>query len=126
MKNLNGLVVAGLAPALTVLVAGPVRAGDKPATEDRAFLNEAASAGQSKANDELKTLAARKSIPLPSAMTDVHDHETDVEKFREQARSATDPDVKAFAAKTLPTLETHLRMAKPIAGTGAATSGALR
>jgi putative membrane protein len=57
----------------------------------------------------------------------VKDHQEDVEKFRTQAKSAKDPDVKAFAEKTLPTLETHLQMAKDIsAEVSGATSGAAR
>ena len=55
----------------------------------------------------------------------VDDHEHDVEKFREAAKDAEDPDVKSFAAKTLPTLEAHLRMAKEVASeVHATTSGA--
>ena len=55
----------------------------------------------------------------------VDDHEHDVEEFREAAKDADDPDVKSFAAKTLPTLEAHLRMAKEVAGeVHATTSGA--
>jgi len=41
-------------------------------------------------------------------------HEDDVDAFREQAEKSADVDVKAFAAKTLPTLETHLEMLKGI------------
>jgi putative membrane protein len=99
----------------------------------------------------LKQLAAEKHVKLPSEPTEddhrkilaelsqqkgadfdraymhamVDDHEDDVEEFREAARDAQDPDVKSFAAKTLPTLEAHLRMAKEVASeVHATTSGA--
>ncbi len=90
-----------------------------------------------KANDQLKTLAQNKNITLPSdlsakdkALRDrlsklsgdrfdkaymqamVKDHTTDVNEFRHESKSAKDPDVKAFAAQTLPTLEDHLKLAK--------------
>lgn len=90
-----------------------------------------------KANDELKNLAGRKGITLPSRldakdqatydrlsklsgpafdrayMRDmVSDHRTDVNEFKREAASGTDSDLKAFAAKTAPTLEEHLRMAE--------------
>ena len=42
----------------------------------------------------------------------VDHHQKDVRDFRSMAKSAKDPDLKAFAAKTLPTLEEHLQMAK--------------
>jgi putative membrane protein len=44
----------------------------------------------------------------------VDDHEKDVAEFQKQADSSTDPDVKAFAAKTLPTLKKHLDAIKAI------------
>ena len=44
----------------------------------------------------------------------VSDHETDVKEFQEQADKSTDPDVKAFAAKTLPVLKKHLEAIKAI------------
>jgi len=44
----------------------------------------------------------------------VDDHEEDVAAFEKQAQSATDPDVKAFAAKTLPVLKKHLDAIKAI------------
>ena len=91
----------------------------------------------SKANDELKTLAGNKNVQLPTtldakdqALKDrlsklsgqefdraymqamVKDHRTDVNEFRKASTSAKDPDVKAFAAKTLPTLEEHLKLAQ--------------
>jgi putative membrane protein len=90
-----------------------------------------------KANDELKTLAQNKSITLPEG-TDPHakamhdklskmsgaafdrafmqvmvtDHKKAVKDFRMASKSAKDPDVKGWAAKTLPTLEEHLKMAQ--------------
>jgi putative membrane protein len=42
----------------------------------------------------------------------VKDHHTDVAEFRKESTSGSDSDVKAFAAKTLPTLEEHLRLAE--------------
>ena len=94
----------------------------------------------SKANDELKTLATAKNITLPSTMGEdkqemvndlmklsgkefdkkyvsmmVDDHQKDVDEFKEAAEdNDIDPDVKAFAAKTLPTLQQHLDRIKAI------------
>jgi putative membrane protein len=94
-------------------------------------------ADHTKANDELKSLAGRKGITLPSdvdardqAIYDflsklqgaafdraymrdmVADHRADVTEFRRESEHGSDADLKAFAAKTLPTLEDHLRMAE--------------
>jgi putative membrane protein len=91
------------------------------------------------ANNELKDLAATKSVTLPTEVTAkqksgydklsamsgdqfdkefmkmmVKDHEKAVSLFQNQADKGTDADVKAFAAKTLPTLQGHLSMAKSI------------
>jgi len=41
-----------------------------------------------------------------SAMVD--DHKKDVSEFQDQSQNAKDPDVKQWAAKTLPTLQKHL------------------
>jgi putative membrane protein len=93
----------------------------------------------SKANDELKSLASKKSITLPSAPTGEHqskiqklegmsgadfdkayvddmleDHEKDVAEFEKQSQSNPDADVKEFASKTLPTLRKHLESIKAI------------
>jgi len=106
-----------------------------------------------KANDELKALAAKKNYQLPndigsnqstydklSKLTGadfdkeyvedmVSDHETDVKDFQREAENGTDPDVKAFAAKTLPTLQKHLDAIKAIqakmnnGGTNSSMSG---
>jgi len=91
-----------------------------------------------KANAELKSLAAKKNITLPtdigsshkSAMDDlsrlsgadfdkkyvemmVDDHEEDVDLFEDNTDNS-DADIKAFAAKTLPTLKAHLESIKAI------------
>jgi putative membrane protein len=91
----------------------------------------------SRAGEELKTLAKNKDITLPAdidakdkALRDrllklsgdafdraymaamLDDHRKDVTAFRIEARSGKDPDVKAWAAKTLPALTEHLRLAQ--------------
>ena len=42
------------------------------------------------------------------------DHEKDVSTFQKESQNSTDPDVKAFAAKTLPVLQKHLDTVKGI------------
>jgi len=101
----------------------------------------------SKANDELKKLAESKNITLPStigpeekALRDrlsklsgaafdqaymkamVNDHVKDVNEFKMESKSGKDPELKAWAAKTLPTLEEHLKMAREANG-AVGTSG---
>ena len=44
----------------------------------------------------------------------VQDHDKDVKKFRQEAEHANDPDLKAFAQKTLPVLEQHQKLAHDI------------
>jgi putative membrane protein len=86
----------------------------------------------SKANDELKALAASRGITLPATLPPdkqkhvedmkamqgknfdkhyvsmmVNDHKKDVAEFEKQAASGQDPDLKAWAAKTLPVLKMH-------------------
>lgn len=94
-------------------------------------------ADHGKANAELQTLASKKGVTLPGlepkqkdlhdelaalsgptfdraymqAMVEDHDH--DVAAF-EQAAKSKDPEVQAFASKTLPTLEAHQTEARRI------------
>jgi putative membrane protein len=100
-----------------------------------------------KANDELKTLAKNKNITLPSDLDAKHktlvdrlsklhgaefdkaymhemlqDHRKDVNEFRHESTAGADSDVKSFAAKTLPTLEEHLKLAED-ANKAVGTSG---
>jgi putative membrane protein len=54
----------------------------------------------------------------------VADHRADVASFRKMSLSAKDADVKAWAAKTLPTLEEHLTLAQEASrGAAVGTSG---
>jgi len=93
-----------------------------------------------RANTELKAVAARKDIDVPNDLSSsqkstidtlsklsgadfdkeymsnmVKDHKADVKEFETQANKGNDPEVKAFAAKTLPTLQKHLQMARDVA-----------
>jgi len=93
------------------------------------------------ANTELKSLAGKKNITLPTALDAEHkavmdklqgltgaefdkaymdamveDHEKTVDLFQAQADDGDDADVKAFAAKTLPKIRQHLEMAEKING----------
>ena len=134
--------------------------------EDTEFMNEAASGGMmevelgqlaankavsadvkkfakmmvddhTKANNELKSLAAQKGITLPAMLMEKHqkmvndltaktgkefdkeymnmmvdDHKEDIDAFEKAAEKGNDADLKAFAAKTIPTLKQHLEMAE--------------
>jgi putative membrane protein len=91
----------------------------------------------SKANDELKKIAADKGITLPTSLNAkdkathdrlsklsgaefdkaymkdmVADHRADVNEFRRESTSGSDPELKSWAGKTLPTLEHHLQIAE--------------
>ena len=90
-----------------------------------------------KANSELQSAVSGKGITLPTSIDSksqaqktrlsnlsgaafdraymedmVRDHKADVAEFEKESNSGTDPDVKAFAAKTLPTLQEHLKLAE--------------
>jgi putative membrane protein len=104
----------------------------------------------SKANQELMSLAQTKGITLPTEMDEKHkkdmtklsslsgadfdreygkmmlsDHRKDVSEFEKQSAKGMDADLKAFATKTLPTLQEHLKMAEALPGakTGGAMNG---
>jgi putative membrane protein len=44
----------------------------------------------------------------------VADHQKDIAEFEKAANSAADSDIKALAAKTLPTLRAHLKEAQSL------------
>ena len=90
-----------------------------------------------KANEELKVLAAKKNIALPTAVSDkkqkkeqklsqlngkdfdkryakcmVHAHKKAICKFKKEAKRGKDAELKAWAQQKVPTLESHLSMWK--------------
>lgn len=92
-----------------------------------------------KANEELKSLAAAKNITLPTAPGEDHleniadlnaytgadfdkeymdlmvsDHEKAVSLFEDASENLEDSELRAFASKTLPSLQKHLEQAKTI------------
>lgn len=94
-----------------------------------------------KANEELMALAKTKGVELPTgpslvqkgkakamletaegekfdqryvASMGVDAHEDTLKLFRKAAKDAKDPEVKAWATKTVPALEHHLQMAKAL------------
>ncbi len=68
---------------------------------------------EQKEND---SLAKKNGADFDKAYVDmmVKDHEKDVKDFKAAAESSDDADLKAWAAKTLPTLEGHLQMVKDL------------
>jgi putative membrane protein len=93
-----------------------------------------------KANDELMQLAQQKGVTLPTEPDSAHknardrlsklegeafdreyvqqmvrEHDNDVREFDKQSKNAKDPDVKAWAGKTLPVLKEHQLKARELA-----------
>jgi putative membrane protein len=88
-----------------------------------------------KANDALKSIAIAKGVPISTSLTPSETadagnlqslsgpafdaaylasqktaHEQAIALFQGEAKNGTDPELKKFAAQTLPTLQEHLRM----------------
>lgn len=89
------------------------------------------------ANENLKTIASAQSITLPSSMNasdqaeydkvqalsgaafdreyvkyEIQDHEKAIRLFQHESLHGTNPDVRTWAGKNLPVLQTHLKMAE--------------
>lgn len=101
-----------------------------------------------KANNELKQLATSKGVTLPTELPSdkkakldklskasgadfdkqfvqtvgLQDHMADIKKFQTAAKDSQDPQVKAFAQKTLPTLQQHHSAAEKLASNKGAGS----
>jgi putative membrane protein len=94
-----------------------------------------------KCSEELQTIAKKHNLELAREMSKQHKntheklsklkgaefdreymtgqvkaHQEAVTLFQEQSKSGRNPDLKAFATKSLPTIEKHLKMAQEIAG----------
>jgi putative membrane protein len=112
-------------------------AGSKGSSQEVKDLGKKMVSDHTKINDELKALAAKKNIKLPAEISKagqnnydklmkktgedfdkaycdlmIKDHEKDISKFKQESEKGEDPDLKSWAAKTLPTLEKHLELAK--------------
>jgi putative membrane protein len=99
-------------------------------------------ADHSKANEELTQIASRKGATLPPTLSHgerstlddlqkaggadfdktyakdmVKDHKKDLREFESAAKDVTDPDIRSWAEKTIPTLQQHLQMAQDMEAT---------
>lgn len=104
------------------------------------------------ANNQLMTLAANKGVSLPKNINEeqqivmnklsklsgknfdqeymneagLESHAQQVALFQSEVQYGQDPDVKAFATKTLPIVQTHLQMARKMTGTTAGVNQKLQ
>jgi len=123
-------------------------AAEKATSESVKKFGQRMADDHSKANDELKAIAQQKNISLPTGptvrataeherlaklsgdafdrafmKTMVADHHSAVSEFSAEAKSGKDPELKAWAEKTLPTLQDHLKVAEETNRTVVGTSG---
>lgn len=116
-------------------------AAEKASNQDVKSFGQQMAQDHARANDELKQLASSKGITLPTDLDAKHqatydrlsklsgpefdraymqemvkDHKEDVNEFRRESKSGSDAELKAWAAKTLPTLEGHLKQAETVNG----------
>jgi putative membrane protein len=109
----------------------------KSTTSEVKLMGQMMADNHSKANEELKTLAAQKNITLPTVLSEdcqntyndlaaktgkdfddaytefmVRDHKEDIYKFKKEADKGNDAELKSWAAGKVATLEHHLEMAK--------------
>jgi len=112
-------------------------AKEKASSADVKQFGDRMATDHGKANDELKQWAQQKSVTLPTDLDAKHkatkdrlsklsgdafdkaymhemvtDHVKDVAAFKRESTAAKDADLKAWAGKTLPTLQDHLKMAR--------------
>jgi len=122
---------------ITEVEAGKLALEKSAAADVKAFAQHMIT-DHTKANQELTALAQKLDIKVPdeATLTDkakkmileirdesfdkayannqVDAHEKTVELFKKEAASSDNAELKAFAEKTLPTLEAHLKMAKEL------------
>lgn len=114
-------------------------AATQAASADVKQFGQRMASDHSKANDELKMAAQKSGATVPTELSKkqqadkaklaklngaafdkaymtmmVSDHKEDIAEFEKEAKSGTDPDIKAFASKTLPTLKEHLELAEQV------------
>jgi putative membrane protein len=119
-------------------------ASEKAAGADVKAFGQQMVQDHSKANNELKSVAAKQGMTVPTTLMPkdqalmmklqgesgeqfdqtyvramVKDHEEDIKEFQKEVKNGADPQVKDFASRTLPVLESHLEKIKSIqAGMG--------
>jgi len=121
---------------LTEVELGKVAAEKASSPEVKQFAQKMVD-DHTKANEQLKQIASKSNIPIADTLDSKHqsridklsklsgpdfdkayvkdqvkDHEKDVKEFQAEAQGGTDPNVKSFAASTLPVLQEHLDMIK--------------
>jgi putative membrane protein len=114
-------------------------AAEKATRADVKSIGRQMVADHTKANDDLKSVAQKKAMTLPNDMSArqhatylkleklsasvfdrayvndmVKDHKEDVKEFQKEANTGKDEDVKGFASRTLPVLQTHLEKIRSI------------
>lgn len=114
-------------------------AQDKASSQDVKDFGKKMVDDHSKANDDLKSVASKDNLTLPTAVDAkdqalydrlsklsgdafdrayvaamVRDHRKDVAAFQREANNGKNADVKDFASRTLPTLQEHLKMIEGI------------
>jgi len=112
-------------------------ASEKASSPDVKQFAERMVADHGKANTELKSLAEKKGLMVPTEVDARHKqtmeklsklsgpafdraymdemrkaHKKDVNEFKQQSMKGSDPEIKAWAATALPTLQEHMQMAE--------------
>jgi putative membrane protein len=126
-------------------------AADKASREEVKKFGQRMADDHSKAGDELKTLAQKKNITPPTELDAKHKalrdrlmklsgegfdhaymqamvsgHRQAVNAFRMESKSGKDPEIKEWAATTLPTIEDHLKQAQELSHGAVGTSGTMK
>jgi putative membrane protein len=112
---------------------------EKASSTDVKAFGQQMVADHTKANDDLKSVAEKKGMTLPTDMNAhqqaaysklhrlsgeafdhayvshmVRDHEEGVKEFRKEAKNGKDEEIKHFASRTLPVLQQHLDKIKSL------------
>jgi putative membrane protein len=123
-------------------------AGEKASNDQVKKFGQRMADDHAKAGDELKALAEKSNIPWPTELDAKHKavrdrlmkvssdafdraymqemvngHRKAVTAFRMEAKNGKTPDIKAWAEKTLPTIEDHLKQAQEVARGVVGTTG---
>ncbi len=136
--DVNGFMTRAAEGGMAEVETGKLAAAKAQNAEVKQF-GQQMIADHTRANNELKALAGKKNVTLPTDLDPMHktmaqtlsglsgaefdkeymrsqiaDHERTIALFQAQADNGADAEAKAFAAKTLPNLKMHLEMARKI------------